>query len=687
MPFFSALRFLKYIKKQKYLSPYEKLLYVQRPEENEISLLLRRSREDFFVISGPKKVGKSVLLRHMADTSLKKRAIYVKLEQKMSHVDELYRMLAKTVGYHPFYEESLFSSLFCFWRMFQSPPVEHHAFGSYLERVGRIYQRIHKGKLPILIIDGAASLARDGSYILDDLAYMAKSLAEARAMIVVFGLLDVFGPCVLNSRGYNINKQQINLSYISTKELKIYANKIIPLTHPLRDRAINAIIEQNEKIYGGNFQYNDLLVNQLENAVTEEDVQKAIKYVEDKVLFDASDELKKSAFKKQTVLESSSKLSMIKAFHEISKSGAISTDKYLSFFSKEDQPTASHFLYQYTILREEKDMVSFQGKYMQYYIEKEVLKRYMHHIAAEDEEKKNKEMKEYRFIIQETIIDKNLNVKWDDLVGLENVKQKMLETIILPSQNPSLFTGLRSPAKGVLFYGPPGNGKTLVAKAVASECGKNVSFFNVSSSTFTSKLAGRETDKLIKALFNLAAEKQPSVIFIDEMDSILSKRGTNDTEDARRLKNEFLIQFEGVASGANDRIVVIGATNRPFDIDDAVLRRFSVRIYLGLPSENARYLTIKKMIKGVKNVLAEEDYVEIVKRTKNFSFADLASLCREASYEPIRRIPVDRIASADNKDISPVTMMDFNAAFMRVSKSVADETLEMLIKWNTSQGS
>jgi len=669
------------------MTPYEKLLYVQRPEENEISILLKRSRENFFVISGPKKVGKSVLLRHLADTSLKKHALYVKLEQKMTHVDQLYKMLAKTVGYHPFYEESLFSSIFCFWRMFQNSPVEHHAFGSYLERVGRIYQRIHKGKLPILIIDGAASLARDGAYILDDLAYMAKSLAEARAMIVVFGLLDAFGPCVLNSRGYNINKQRIDLSYINTKELEIYANKIIAKDHPLREHAIKVIIDQNEKIYGGNFQYNDLLVNQLENATTEEDIQKAVKHVEDKVLFDASDELKKSAFKTQTVIESSLKLSMIKAFSEISKSGSISIDKYLSFFKKEDQPNASHFLYQFTILRENKDMVSFQGKYIQYYIEKEILKKYIHYIAAEDKEKKNKEMKEYKFIIQDTIIDKNLNVKWSDLVGLENVKQKMFETIILPSQNPSLFTGLRSPAKGVLFYGPPGNGKTLIAKAVASECGKNVTFFNISSSTFSSKLAGRETDKLIKALFSLAAEKQPSVIFIDEIDSILSKRGAGDTEDARRLKNEFLIQFEGVTSGVNDRIVVIGATNRPFDIDDAVLRRFSVRIYLDLPNENARKETIKKMIKNVENRLTDEDYEEIVKRTKNFSFADLFSLCKEAAYEPIRRIPTDQISKIGHKDITPITIADFNAAFMRVSKSVADETLEMLAKWNTSQGS
>jgi len=186
----------------------------------------------------------------MADTSLKKHALYIKIEQKMSHVDELYGMLARAVGYHTFYEESVLSAIFCFWRMFQTKPVEHHAFAAYLERVGRIYQRLHKQKLPIFIIDGAASLARDGTYILDDLAYMAKSLAETRSMTIVFGLLDAFGPCVLNSRGYNINKQRIYFPYMDQKEVMIYAEKAVPRLHPLREKVLKTFAEENEKIYG-----------------------------------------------------------------------------------------------------------------------------------------------------------------------------------------------------------------------------------------------------------------------------------------------------------------------------------------------------------------------------------------------------------------------------------------------------
>ena len=667
------------------MSAFEKLLYVQRPEENEIASMLKRSREDFFVITGPKKGGKSTLLRHMADTSLKKHAIYIKIEQKMSHVDELYRMLAKAVGYSSFYEESLLSSMFCFWRMFQSKPVEHHAFGAYLEKVGHIYQRFHKGKLPIFIIDGAASLAREGSYILDDLAYMAKSLAESRSMIVVFGLLDAFGPCVINSRGYNINKQRIYFPYAAQKEVMIYAGKAVPKDHPLRDKILKLVAEENEKIYGGNFQYIDQLLLRIQDAKSEAELDKVRKDVEEKVIFDISDEFKKTSLKEQTLMESSLKMSTLKAFKEISKLGSITLDKYLGFFVKEDQHMASLFLYNYMILREEKDIVTFQGKSVQYYIEKEVLKKYETDIMQEEDMKRQKEIKEYKSVIEETLIEKKLNVKWSDLIGLDDVKQKMMETIILPTLNPSLFTGLRTPARGVLFYGPPGNGKTMIAKAVASECGKNVAFFNISSSTFTTKTAGRETDKMIKALFALAAERQPSVIFIDEMDSILSKRGASDTEEARRLKNEFLIQFEGVSSGASDRIVVIGATNRPFDIDDAILRRFSVRIYLDLPSAEARRHMIQKMMKKVQNKLTNEDYAEIVNKTNNFSFADLSALCREASYEPIREIPPEKVATININDIRAVKFGDFDKAFKRVSKSVAEQTLTDLIKWNQVQ--
>ena len=165
--------------------------------------------------------------------------------------------------------------------------------------------------------------------------------------------------------------------------------------------------------------------------------------------------------------------------------------------------------------------------------------------------------------IEETILDSSPNVHWDDVKGLSEVKQILKETIIMPSLRPDIFKGLLAPSKGILLYGPPGNGKTMLAKAIATEC--QSTFFNCSASTLTSKWMG-EGEKLMKALFAMANAKAPAVIFIDEIDSIMGARGGQEHEASRRLKTEFLVQFDGVnsnAGGEEKRILVLAATNRP----------------------------------------------------------------------------------------------------------------------------
>lgn len=147
--------------------------------------------------------------------------------------------------------------------------------------------------------------------------------------------------------------------------------------------------------------------------------------------------------------------------------------------------------------------------------------------------------------IEETILDSSPNVTWDDIKGLADVKKILQETIVLPTIRPDIFRGLLSPAKGILLYGPPGTGKTMLAKAIATEC--KSTFFNCSASTLTSKWMG-EGEKLMKALFQMAADQAPAVIFIDEIDSIMGARGGQEHEASRRLKTEFLIQFDGVNS-------------------------------------------------------------------------------------------------------------------------------------------
>ena len=157
-------------------------------------------------------------------------------------------------------------------------------------------------------------------------------------------------------------------------------------------------------------------------------------------------------------------------------------------------------------------------------------------------------------------MQKNPGVKFSDIIGMKDMKQTLYEIIIIPTIRPDLFTGIRKPQRGILLFGPPGTGKTLIAKAIASEC--KSTFFNISASSLTSKWVG-ESEKTVKSLFKIAYQKAPSIIFIDEIDSILSKRSESENEATKRLKTEFLIQFDGLGSNSNAKLLVIAATNRP----------------------------------------------------------------------------------------------------------------------------
>eukprot|EP00826_Nyctotherus_ovalis_P018529 TRINITY_DN15555_c0_g1_i7.p1 TRINITY_DN15555_c0_g1~~TRINITY_DN15555_c0_g1_i7.p1 ORF type:complete len:437 (+),score=128.64 TRINITY_DN15555_c0_g1_i7:465-1775(+) len=288
---------------------------------------------------------------------------------------------------------------------------------------------------------------------------------------------------------------------------------------------------------------------------------------------------------------------------------------------------------------------------------------------------------ELRRIIENSILKKTNTVSWEELVGLNDLKKKMQECIVLPIRNPKLFSGLLAPSKGILMFGPPGNGKTMVAKAVASQFDGEVTFFNLSAGELTSRYYG-DSEKLVKALFETAVERQPSVIFIDEIDSILGARKSGELEVTRRLKTEFLVRFDGVGTSARDRVLVVGATNRPFDLDDAVLRRFTSRVFLPLPGLEARRQMLIKLLRKARNSLTEEEITGIAERTEGYSFADLRSLCTEAAMGPMRNFGISTLVAMDKEHAPPIALQDFNAALGKIVKSVSKKSMQEFEIWN-----
>ncbi|XP_077235597.1 AAA-type ATPase family protein [Tasmannia lanceolata] len=286
-------------------------------------------------------------------------------------------------------------------------------------------------------------------------------------------------------------------------------------------------------------------------------------------------------------------------------------------------------------------------------------------------------------MINTAIVDRSPSVKWEDVAGLDKAKQTLMEMVILPTKRKDLFTGLRKPARGLLLFGPPGTGKTMLAKAVASE--SEATFFNVSASSLTSKWVG-EAEKLVRTLFMVAVSRQPSVIFIDEIDSIMSTRVASENDASRRLKSEFLVQFDGVTSNTNDLVIVIGATNKPQELDDAVLRRLVKRIYIPLPDENVRRLLLKHQLRGQAFSLPDGDLERLVKETEGYSGSDLQALCEEAAMMPIRELGPNILTVKANQ-VRPLRYSDFQKAMHVIRPSIVRSKWEELQQWNTEFGS
>ncbi|XP_031485142.1 uncharacterized protein LOC116254140 isoform X1 [Nymphaea colorata] len=304
-------------------------------------------------------------------------------------------------------------------------------------------------------------------------------------------------------------------------------------------------------------------------------------------------------------------------------------------------------------------------------------------------------------LLADVIPPSDIGVTFDDIGALENVKDTLKELVMLPLQRPELFCKgqLTKPCKGILLFGPPGTGKTMLAKAVATEAGAN--FINISMSSIASKWFG-EGEKYVKAVFSLASKISPSIIFVDEVDSLLSRReNPGEHEAMRKMKNEFMVNWDGLRTKDKERVLVLAATNRPFDLDEAVIRRLPRRLMVNLP-DAANREKIVKVILAKEDMAPDVDLGHIASMTDGYSGSDLKNLCVTAAYCPIREIlekekKEKSVALAEGRpppppsvgaDVRPLGMDDFRYAHEQVCASVSSESASMneLLQWNDLYG-
>ncbi len=282
------------------------------------------------------------------------------------------------------------------------------------------------------------------------------------------------------------------------------------------------------------------------------------------------------------------------------------------------------------------------------------------------------------------------NVKWEDIGGLKEVKILLMETVVIASlKRPESI----QPWRGILLFGPPGTGKTLLASAAAGSL--NATFFNAKASNVLSKYFG-ESSKIISAIYDVAREKAPSIIFLDEIDALTTKRSDDTSEASRRMLSTLLTELDGFQDKKSSILVLtLAATNTPWDLDEAVLSRFPRRIYVPLPDAKACVEIIKIHTKGLDISKIKLDEIAEICVEKFYSGRDIANLCQQAIWNMIKDVNKDLHKLAElpydelkNRSLRtrPLTMEDFYLAFEKVKSPLTKKDVERYERWNEEFG-
>ena len=280
-------------------------------------------------------------------------------------------------------------------------------------------------------------------------------------------------------------------------------------------------------------------------------------------------------------------------------------------------------------------------------------------------ENKDVPLNEYELIIASNLVDpESLATSWDDIGGLDDVIAELISNVLIPFTRPELFrhSDLIQAPKGVLLYGPPGCGKTMIARAMAKMSGAR--FINLQISSLTDKWYG-ETQKRTEAVFSLAKKIQPTIIFIDEIDSVLRSRTSSDHEATVQVKTLFMSLWDGLSTDKCCQVMVIGATNRPHDVDNAILRRMPCRLLIPLPSAQTREAVFNKVLRHTV-VDDDVDIKALAKATEGLSGSDIQELCRQAALHSVTRLKLADKSSAAEHAILSVSQKDFSVGLQKI---------------------